>query len=274
MTKANRSPDDARTIKLVVEELRLLGYGGFWVVVVVGILLTRFVTKLDMEGTALMAVFGYNNICVYFDYAPSNSVLPILWAFTLVLLLTYITAHWLQMRGEVAQGLLTRGVYRILTGLTIFEAITLIVFSNIFAVSPHTEPDATLWIHTIPFFMLQFGMVSLAVSNTLHGIRSGYWDRLGLPGWFSKAAIVYCVLFALVVGFKIPVAVNAMLIATTDLQWFAQTASLETIAGYVDRLFLFFAAFVPMAKALYLVMTKGDELEVVYLRTMVASATP
>jgi hypothetical protein len=255
-----------KSLSFVVEKLRLRGYAGFWVVVVTGVILTRFFSSVDMEHTLLHQVFGYNNICVYFDYPPSNYVLPFLWAITLVLLLMYIAAHWLHMRAEVQQGTLSLPLYRTLAGLKAFEAFTLVSFSTIFAVSPEGW-DRTLYIHTAPFFLLQLGMVSLALSNTLHGIRSGYWRRLGMPAWFVKGAIAYCVVFAMIVAFKVPVATNAM----ANGRWWVQTDSLERLAGVVDTAFLVCAAIIPMMKASYLVYLRSDDLDVVRLAPSVAS---
>jgi hypothetical protein len=254
------------TLCFVVEKLRLRGYAGFWVVVLTGIVLTRYFSGLDMESTLLHEVFGYNNICVFFDYPPSNYVLPFLWAITLVLLLMYVTAHWLHMRAEVQQGTLSVALYRTLSGLKVFEAFTLIAFSTIFAVSPEGW-NRTLYIHTAPFFLLQLGMVSLAMSNTLHGVRSGYWRRLEMPEWFVKGAIAYCVVFALIVAFKIPVATNAM----AHYRWWAQTDTLATVAGLVDKGFLICAAIIPMMKAAYLVYLRSDDLDVVHLAPSIAS---
>ena len=88
------------------------------------------------------------------------------------------------------------------------------------------------------------------MSNTLHGIRSGYWKRLDLPSWFTTGAIVYCVLFAMIVAFKIPYATNAML----GSPWWSNTSQIIRVASFVDTLFLVFVAAVPMVKALYLVV--------------------
>ncbi len=260
MSKARSGGAPEVAFDLVVERLRLMGYGGFWVVVVTGIILTRLFSGQNLETGVLMDVFGYNNICVYFDYAPSTFILPGLWAVTLALLLLYIATHWLQMRAEMRAGSLSVGLYRTLSGFKLFEAIVLALFSTIFAVTP-TGWNHTLYIHTAPFFLLQIGMVSLAMSNTLHGIKSGYWDRLELPDWFAKAAIVYCVIFAMIVAFKIPVATNAM----TGQRFWAQTDTLISIASIVDKAFLVCAAIIPMMKAGYLLRYRSDDIEVVRL---------
>lgn len=213
----------------------------------------------------LVEVFGYNNICVYFDYPPANYVLPVLWAFTLVFLLAYLAAQWLHMRSDMAQGLISKRVYRGITAMNVFEAFTLIAFSTIFAVSPEGW-DRTLYIHTAPFFLLQFGMVSLAISNTWYGIKSGYWKRLDFPKWFNKAAWLYCGVFAAVVLFKVPYGVNAM----AGSPFWVNTEGLKSVAGFVDTLFLVCAAAVPMLKAGYLYFIKRDEIAVVRLAPRVA----
>lgn len=255
------SPDDG-SIVIVVEKLRLWGYLGFWIVVLTGVILTKLFSGIDLEKSLLTKVFGYNNICVYFDSPPSTYVLPFLWAITLVLLLAYLTAHWLQMKGEYQQGTLSPGLYRLLSRLKIFEAISMIGFSTIFAVTPEGW-DKTLFIHTAPFFLLQIGMISLALSNTIHGINGGYWRRLGLGASFNRLAIVYCVVFILVVCFKIPAAVNAM----AGSPWWEQTATFKLVAQGFDRAFMLCSAVVPMGKSAYLVWAKGDKLEVVRIAT-------
>ena len=120
--------------------------------------------------------------------------------------------------------------------------------------------------------------MSLAMSNTLHGIKSGYWQRLDLASWFSKAAIVCCIIFAMVVAFKIPVATNAMVLAFNseiDLAnsiWWEQSALLKNVAMIVDKVFLICAAVIPMAKAAYLVYYKSDKIDVVVLTPGLAIA--
>lgn len=85
-----RRSSDHGDISFVVEELRLAGYAAFWVLVLTGAVLTRLYGHVDMHDTVLTRVFGYNNICVFFDYPPATYVLPFLWAITLAMLLCYL----------------------------------------------------------------------------------------------------------------------------------------------------------------------------------------
>ena len=46
-------------------------------------------------------------------------------------------------------------------------------------------------LHTIPFAMLQVGLVVLSMSETVYGV-GGYWARIGTSKWLGAASIVYC----------------------------------------------------------------------------------
>ena len=241
---------------IVVEKVRFLGYAGIGLMVVTGVVLTRLFSGIDLNETVLMEAFGYNNVCAYFDAPPSTYVLPFMWAATMTLWLTSILGQWLQMRTELAAGNMRPRLYTFLTRLKAFEAVTIVAFSGVFAVTPEGL-DHTLYVHTTPFFLLQLGLVSLAMSNTLYGTRGGYWERLGMPSWFSRGAVVYCVVFAIVVALKIPMTINAM----AGDPWWSRSDGSILFAKSLDRAFLLLAAVVPMVKTGYLLRTRGHLLE-------------
>ena len=47
-----------KNITFVVEKIRLVGYTGFWIVVLMGIFLTKTFGEVDLQSTVLMEVFG------------------------------------------------------------------------------------------------------------------------------------------------------------------------------------------------------------------------
>jgi hypothetical protein len=248
-------------VLFVVEVMRIIGYSMFWVVVIVGYLLTTQVAKIDLDDTLLTKVFGYNNICVFFDYPPATFVLPLVWGLCLVAMLGYVLTHHMQIRAECVMGHVSPNMYIVLTAFKTFEAFALIAFSTIFAVSPDGW-NSTLYIHTAPFFLLQIGLVSMGMSNTLHGVKSGYWRRLNMPEYFESAAVTYVVVFAIVVALKIPITINAL---GHDL-WFHRTPAHIEFAHTIDRAFLFLAAIVPMLKAVCLIALRYNQLEFVHVK--------
>jgi len=276
--RVGRSVLAISSFTVTIERVRLLAYSGFWLIVLLGIAITE-ATKgwypggapADLQDSLLTHVFGYNNICVYFDYEPANFILPAVWAFVLPGLLLYCGAEWAHAYGRWEDGNLTKGQYQMLRVSYILAGVTLIIFSNIFAVSP-TGLNPTIWIHTIPFWCLQFGMVILALANVLHGTwapsgRQSYWAEVGAPSWFATAAWVYVAVFLAIVLFKIPAAFNAML----GQPWWTQTPGFMTLAGVMDRGFLICAAVIPMGKAYYFLSALGDHIDVIAINTDVST---
>lgn len=257
-------PGDSGELAFRVETLRLLGYGAFWITTITGIVVTQLFADHDVHHGIIKEVWGYNNICIYFDHPPATFVLPTLWGCTLVLLIFYLVAAWLRMRAEVLAGTLKPHLYRILSGFKLFEAFTLIAFSTSFAVSPEGW-DETLYAHTIPFYLVQLGMVSLALTSTIHGIRSGYWTRLEIPRWFTDVMVVYCFVFCVVVIFKIPASANSLM----GSPWWEQSPGFIQLAHFMDIMFLICAAIVPMWKAAFLLWKRGDRVELVHLTARV-----
>jgi len=243
------------------ELLRLYGFMGFWLIVATGIFLTKMFSGIDLENSLLTQIFGYNNICVYFDFPPSTYVLPIMWAPVMCNFLLYVIAQLCFFTEQRDNGEISKEFYGILRNMKIFEAITLICFSAIFAISPEGW-DHTVWIHTIPFWGLQLGMVSMAVSNTWHGIKSGYWTKLGLSESAFTGAKIYIAIFILVVCFKVPAASNAML----HQRFWKQTPTFKIVATVMDKMFLVCAAVVPVGKAAYLRCYKKDLLHEVTIK--------
>jgi len=248
-------------IRLIPEALRVIAYSCFWFVVILGIILTRFFSGIDMDKTLLMQVFGYNNICVNFDFPPSTYVLPFFWAITLTVLLVYQFSLWLQFREEWELGKLTLRRYRILCGFKVFECLTMAFFSMIFAVSP-TGWDETLFIHTIPFSCLQVGLVLLGCSNMYHGLVSGYFDSLELPKWHTASTYFYLVCYVIIVGFKIPASYNAMF----HQPLWKQTPTFNVVAGLFDRWYLIWAAICPLVHSIWILRTRYDKVKIIELR--------
>jgi len=243
------------------EMLRMYGFFGFMMIVATGIFLTKMFSGLDLDNTLLTKVFGYNNICVYFDFPPSTYVLPIMWAPVMCIFLLYVLSCSLHYTEQKISGEISEGFFQVLRAMKIFEAITLVAFSAIFAISPEGW-DHTIWIHTIPFWGLQLGMVSMAVSNAMHGVYSGYWKKIELPDSVVTFSKIYIGVFILVVCFKVPAASNAML----HQRFWVQTPTFKIVATVFDKLFLVCAVLVPLSKAIYLRTYKSHLLHEIVIK--------
>jgi len=249
------------------EKVRIIGYSGFWIIVGTGVLLTRNFSGVDLDDNLLTRVFGYNNICVNFDFPPSTIVLPLLWALTLSGLLVYMASEIFVMKTQVQHGSLSAAWYRKLCFARVFEASTFVFFTTIFSVSPKNEledPDHIyLMVHTAPFTLLQFGTTSLFLTCLVHDFVAGVPARLGVPtfmwthvGFPILAMTWVCVIFKAIFQW------NAML---KDI-WFNKEALIQSgIPEVADKFYLFSAAILPLVYATILMAGYYDRLEKVVL---------
>ena len=149
---------------------------------------------------AFVVAYGVSNICIYFDFAPANMILPLFWVIVVVVFMVFFWLKVERMRDEVADGRLSQRLFACLKAATYWEAFTFVAFTLIFAVSPVDvgEPyfAAHLWVHSVPYCVLQTGLLSLAVSSTIHGIQSGYWATLGFGKWQARVSVAYCAVFS------------------------------------------------------------------------------
>jgi len=265
---------------ITVESLRLYGYAAIWTTMVTGVILTRTWAEIDQNDTLLVSVYGYNNVCVNFDYPPSNYVLPVLWAVSLCIFLCYFKAQTVVFNTHEHEGRISPLVNTILHRMKAFEAVTFVGFSTIFAVSPE-GPDHTMWIHTIPWLLMQIGLASCAASNTLHGYKSGMWLNLDHgTGWLSRLAVVYIGLLVTSTIILLVLTLNALIGMPTCVSridgsgwddceggFITKTDGLAIFMQATSYLEFFLIAVIPPAKAGLLVWTRGGELERLLVKT-------
>lgn len=229
---------------------------------------------VDMDTTLLKRMYGYNNICVYLDFAPASIVLPTLWQVVLLLFGGFLITSDLRHRSEELAGNLSTKMRQTLTKMMVFEAVGMIIFSLSLSVSfeahsPREERDLMI-LHTVPFFFLQMSLCALAISATLHGRASGYWSRCGMSVKWQKSTTGYCIGLVCICSYKIvycaycwtqfPVEVNTIhpfngmpRVEIADLWANDLPKSLRTFSWFVDQLFLIFALALPLMKTVWLV---------------------
>lgn len=121
--------------------------------IITGLLLTHFFAAVpgvtpDVEGvTPLIKWYGYNNICMIFDYAPSTFVMPAYWVIISMCCLCFTLTDSRRLASEktVSQGVKILGY--ITNALLTFNAAT-------FSVCLAIGPGANMYAHTLPFLCL------------------------------------------------------------------------------------------------------------------------
>ena len=106
---------------IIVEKLRLIAYACFWGTIVVGVVLTSAFADIDTDDTLLLSVYGFNNVCVNFDFAPATYVLPALWAITMVFFIAYFLGQTVLISTHGEEGLITARLCKVLKVMKGFE---------------------------------------------------------------------------------------------------------------------------------------------------------
>jgi len=246
-------PSD-NVITVSVEHLRLWVYVGYITTIGLGMFITQASGAIkDPKNTLLTKVFGFNNVCINFDLAPANYVLPLVWACVLVVILSYCAVATWRARVQMADGALSPRGFWWFRAAKIFEGFSAIAFALIFAVSPpeegleHPKWRERLVIHTVPFFVFQLGMLSLAISTSLHGVYSGYWESLGVSSRLLRhGSAIYCVVFVIITILKMTWGIWCLAAAP----W-TPPQGIAAVSKAIDRVWLIFAIVIPVLKTIY-----------------------
>lgn len=152
-------------LRVQPETFRFLGYCSFWFTMICSIIVTNFIS-FDKDETALVKTFGYNNICLFFDFDPARIVASILHSNTEVLLTVYFLCNGLNFFRAYSFGLVSYHKCKIVVfALVPLQTVGLLWFRTSFVVL--SEKNMTG--HTMPFLLLQASLASISLQN--------YWFR-------------------------------------------------------------------------------------------------
>jgi hypothetical protein len=242
--------------KLVPEKLMLLGWLQFCVVILIGTLITQQ-TNIDLDNSLLVKVYGFNNICVNFDFAPSNFCLPFLWVIACFTFVMYCLVDLIVVEQELFQGHISRRSATWISRLLIFTGLCFMLFTTIFAVSPENEEvdphHYTLILHTIPFLIMQWGLFTWNLAMFVKYTTLDLWTQLGLPRYLKTYGVVHLTVVVIVTCFKNVWAMNALL----GKPWFNDESHPIAI---VDRFWLALMVVFPIVALTCLIAFKYDHL--------------
>jgi hypothetical protein len=183
------------------EKLRIVVYLFFVGIVLVGLLVTRVFSEHAIHHNTLKDLWGYNNICVFFDHAPATYILPTLYAVNFLFISLYFVSSWLRCRSEYQAGVFTRREFKGYSIVTAYEFFAFCFFATVFAVSP----DENLILHSVPFINLILALSTLAAKNYWYhqktmdlSAHQRFWGRMYVSIHIS-VSLIY--VFALINGF-------------------------------------------------------------------------
>lgn len=246
--------------KFQVEQWRLYAYISFWSMCIFAIICSTFTVApylgpcpksegaeptYGMHCSVLMATFGFNNICVFWDYSPAREATAMVYPIFEYLLIGYVIVDYLQILNDYDNGKVGNGIYKSASVLLWVKIVLIAWFRMIFVCTVLGGPIPffgsempSVVAHTIGFFGMQFALILIAFENVMYVY---YTDKsmFGMSEDMTKnAAVAYLVTLALVTAFKISWASSIFIYGTpwVGAPW----------PGIADRVWMLLAAFMPL----------------------------
>lgn len=151
------------------------------------VLLAVFITKVfvdeDLDNSPLVNMFGYNNICIMWDYEPATSVIAMFYPAVEVPLVLYLVLNFLRVRESFRAGQIGRARFGVCCALFPAELTFVLWFRMIFVVKAFEDVQG----HTLGFHGLMLALCMVALQNFLYHDSIG---RLVGPRWLSISYLV------------------------------------------------------------------------------------
>ena len=238
------TPPPAVRLQVHPEALRLIAYSAFWAMVLFAICMhSLFVRGVDMEDTPLVRLFGYNNICIYWDYTPSRELTAMFYPLVEYPLLAYVVLNWLQVRQSYRQGAAPKWLYRLSSALLPVKLVLLSWFRMIFVVLAFEDTMG----HALGFQGLQLSLVLVALQDVL------FMEALQIawPHFGRKLTRVlhwtYFVALIVVTFLKLLIVLTLFYASAPVVD--PKTSSGAAFCQILDRLWMLLAAVLPIALA-------------------------
>ena len=133
---------DASRFAINHETVRLVGYVGFWIMAVQAISVTNYFVKSapdwDPTKTPLYTQFGYNNICINWDYSPAKESTAMIYPIFELPMLMYIVLGHLHVYANYVAGRVS-GSFWTVCKLTLPLEIVLMAWFRMIFVSHSAE---------------------------------------------------------------------------------------------------------------------------------------
>ncbi|MCJ8325322.1 MAG: hypothetical protein HRU29_15465 [Rhizobiales bacterium] len=119
----------------------------FVAMVVTGGILTLVFSNLDFENNPITNWYGFNNICILFDSAPSTYISPVFWFFVAYLIVRFAvedTKRLVQMQHISSR----------LRSASYASNVFLVIVAAAFSLCLAVAPEDNMYLHTAPFIGL------------------------------------------------------------------------------------------------------------------------
>lgn len=244
-------------ITFQVEKIRLIAYLSFWGMCGFAIVVSAVtvfpgmtcvidgVDKVGKDCSDLMRIFGFNNICANWDYAPATQLTGMVYPIFEYALLLYILLDYYQIKNDILNGIFPAEKEKLMKVMFWIKIVLTAWFRMIFICKVTDGPITigTLTIspvvaHTLGFWGLQFGLVLIAFENVLYLTyrQQGMWGFS--PASTVKLGYLYMVTLACATVLKIIWAGSIFAVGSPIIP--------NAVAKQVDRAWMLLAAVLPL----------------------------
>jgi hypothetical protein len=202
---------ETRTYTLVLDDIRTALYAWFMCIIVIGYIITKSATTvLDVHPSVLEWWWGVSNVCIVFDFPPSNYIMPGLYTILIIIFFVMTVLLFIRQKEANLAGQISNGWYYFLNYLRISECLFACAFMTIFAVSPDANSMAagdptSLIFHSGPFVLMVIAMTTLTLSDFIYDSYTGFASILGLKEgkgkkvpWYFYIVAIYPIVFAVI----------------------------------------------------------------------------
>jgi len=119
----------------------------FVAMVFTGVILTLNFSGADLSHSPLMSFYGYNNVCIFFDYPPSTYVCPVYWFFVSYLIGRYAVEDTKRLMQLTNVGHSQKALFYAVN-------VLLVLSVAFFFVTLSIDPAKDVYSHTIPFVFM------------------------------------------------------------------------------------------------------------------------
>jgi hypothetical protein len=222
------------------EMVRFITYVAFWLMCLFAFIVTKATINEDIiTHSALVKTFGYNNICVFWDYSPSREATSVVYEFVEMPLLVYSFLAWQRTYAAHRQQLISKALIVATKVLMPVVCLLLLQVHLIFTILAYVDIAG----HTAGFLCLQVALVIIAILNQQYHHEVGTFRLHVDTSWVAKVVHnwklgqMYIVLTCLVTFTKL----------TIDIYALAKSRiTSNEVAVAVERIWMFLNAVVPM----------------------------
>lgn len=225
------------------EYFRITAYVMFWMMILFCVTLTKIFVDPDLvENSPLVDMFGYNNICIFFDYPPARVATAMFYPFVEIPLLMYIVFNFLRLREAYFErpSLLKRSEF--IMGVVFFPIcfILAMYFRMVFVVEAFKDVVG----HTLGFQGLIVSLALVAVQNHIYNKATNSIVFPRKP-WI---ATTYLVTLLVVTVIKL-ILVWSIFLKMPIIS--PQTSFGAGLGRFLDIVWMILAAIVPLGIAVY-----------------------